>query len=44
MAEKKTQKRSGFEYPVKGKSLPKGTTLKRNSDGTVTVVQPKKKK
>lgn len=42
MADK--NKHSGFEAPViGGKPYPKGTTIKKNKDGTVTVVKPKKK-
>lgn len=38
-------KNNGFDYPViGGKAYPKGSTIKKNSDGTVTVVPPKKKK
>lgn len=42
MAEKK-RKGSGFDGPTIGKTLPKGTALKKNKDGTVTPVYPKKK-
>lgn len=33
---------SGFEAPVVGELHPKGTTIKRNPDGTITLVPPKK--
>ena len=36
-------KRSGFDVPTYGTRHPKGTQVKKNSDGTVTVVEPKKK-
>ena len=47
MAEKKNTKQtkpahSGFDAPVYGKVWPKGTTVKQNADGTVTLVPPKK--
>lgn len=35
-------KHSGFEAPLYGTLLPKGTKLKKNADGTVTPVYPKK--
>ena len=35
--------RSGFDCPVYGEILPKGTTFKKNNDGTVTIVLPKEK-
>lgn len=38
------KKHSSFEAPVYGERLPKGTTLRRNPDGTVTPIKPKKKK
>ena len=41
----KTQGRpahSGFEAPVIGELHPKGTTIKHNPDGTITLVPPKK--
>lgn len=38
-------KRSGFDAPIiGGKAFPKGTTFKKNADGTITPVMPKKKK
>lgn len=44
MAEKKTPKHSGFEAPVIGGThYPKGTTFRKNKDGSVTPVLPKKK-
>ena len=39
----KTPKHSGFEAPVKGVVLPKGTTFKKGKNGVVTPVLPKKK-
>ena len=33
---------SGFEAPVYGTVAPKGTTIKHNADGTITLVPPKK--
>lgn len=49
---KSTTKKSGttrsgnpnFEAPLIGKRYPKGTTVKRNKDGTITLVPPKAKK
>lgn len=41
---KKSDKKSGFSGPAIGKTMPKGTTVKKNKDGTVTLVQPKKSK
>lgn len=32
---------SGFDAPVIGQMLPKGTTFKTNPDGTITPVLPK---
>lgn len=43
MATKKERKRSGFDGYDSGQSLPKGTKLRKNKDGTVTPVYPKKK-
>lgn len=36
-------KKSGFDAPVYGEVIPKGTTFKRNPNGTYTLVPPKKK-
>lgn len=33
----------GFEAPVYGTLLPKGTKLKKNPDGTVSPIYPKEK-
>ena len=33
---------SGFEAPAIGELQPRGTTIKRNADGTITLVPPKK--
>lgn len=35
---------SGFDAPVKGKQYPQGTVWKKNKDGTISPVTPKKKK
>lgn len=43
MAEKKSKK-SGFDYPAIGTAFPKGTTFKKNKDGRLIPVYPKKKK
>ena len=42
MAEKR--KGSGFKAPAIGEPQPKGTTIKHNKDGTITLVPPKKAK
>ena len=39
MAEKRN---SGFDAPTIGKVYPKGTRIKRNPDGTATLIPPKK--
>lgn len=47
MATKKTsntKKHSGFEAPTIGTVYPKGTTFKKNPDGTMSPVFPKKGK
>lgn len=39
-----TIKRSGFDGPcIGGKPYPKGSKIKKNADGTVDVIEPKKK-
>ena len=38
-----TKKGTGFKAPNIGKALPKGSRIKRNSDGTVSVAKPRKK-
>ena len=38
------KKKSGLNVPTYGKAFPRGTKFKRNSDGTVRPVLPKKKK
>lgn len=43
MPTKKTKK-SGFDGQTIGKVHPKGSKIKKNPDGTITVVEPKKKK
>ena len=35
------KKKSGFDAPAIGTLLPKGTTFRKNPDGTVTPVPPK---
>lgn len=40
----KTKKRSGFDVPTYGVSYAKGTKIKKNPDGTVSLEEPKKKK
>lgn len=43
MATKK--KGTSFAYPaISGKRYPKGSTVKKNKDGTVTIIPPKKGK
>ena len=42
MATKK--KGTGFAGPTVGTVHPKGSTVKRNKDGTITIVPPKSKK
>ena len=37
-------KHSGFDAPVIGTQYPKGTVWKKNKDGTISPVVPKKKK
>lgn len=37
------KQKSGFESPTYGTAHPKGSTVKKNSDGTITIVHPKKK-
>lgn len=45
MATKNNKRGTGFAGPViGGKPYPKGSTVKKNADGTVTIVPPKKKK
>lgn len=44
MATKNTDKKSGFNAPTIGEVHPKGSTIKRNPDGTITIVPPKEKK
>lgn len=36
------KKGTGFAAPAIGEIAPKGTTIKRNPDGTITLVPPKK--
>lgn len=35
---------TGFKAPEKFKVHPKGSRIKHNADGTITVIEPKKKK
>ena len=37
-----TKKGTGFSAPMIGTKYPKGSTIRKNADGTVTVVPPKK--
>lgn len=39
----KKNKRSGFDTPAIGKTYKKGTKVVKNSDGTITLVEPKTK-
>ena len=34
------RKYSGFDGPTIGTVLPRGTTIKHNPDGTITLIQP----
>lgn len=36
-------KNSGFNAPTYGTMHPKGTRVRKNPDGTVSVIEPKKK-
>lgn len=38
------KKRSGFDTPTYGKLYAKGTKIKKNPDGTITLVEPNEKK
>ena len=40
----KTKKGTAFGYEVQGKQYVKGTKFKKNKDGTISPVVPKKKK
>lgn len=46
MAEKskKQQSKSGFNAPVYGTVHAKGSKIKKNPDGTISIIEPKKKK
>lgn len=44
MATTNKKGKSGFDAPVGLAVLPKGTTYRKNKDGTITPVFPKKKK
>ena len=37
------RKNSGFDAPTYGTMSPKGTKIKKNPDGTITLIEPKKK-
>lgn len=37
-------KNSGFDAPVYGTVHPKGTKIKKNKDGTITLIHPDEKK
>lgn len=41
MANKNSKKGTGFGAPAIGTRHPKGSTIKKNPDGTITVVPPK---
>ena len=36
-----TSKKSGFDAPAIGRTIPKGTTFKKNKDGTITPIKKK---
>lgn len=40
-AKKTTQRKSGFDAPVYGEVVPKGTTYKKLPDGTYRMIPPK---
>ena len=40
----KTTKRSGFDVPTYGTLYAKGTKIKKNPDGTITLIEPDEKK
>lgn len=44
MKKNTTPKHSGFDAPVKGTALPKGTKFVKNPDGTIRPVEPKNTK
>lgn len=39
-----TSRKNGFNAPCIGTVHPKGSKVKKNPDGTITIVEPKKKK
>jgi len=39
-----TKRKSGFDAPVIGQVMPKGTKYKKGPDGKLIIVKPKKKK
>lgn len=40
----KTKRKSGFDVPTYGTMYPKGTKIKKNPDGTITLIEPNEKK
>ena len=44
MADKKKKKGTGLQAPAIGSISPKGSTIKRDKNGRITVIPPKKKK
>lgn len=44
MPKKNNDRGTGFAAPISGRTAPKGTKVKKNKDGTITLVEPKKKK
>ena len=41
---KSSNKKSGFDAPVIGEALPKGTTFKKDANGRIIPVYPNEKK
>lgn len=39
-----TRRRSGFDVPTYGIAYAKGTKIKKNPDGTITLIEPNEKK
>ena len=44
MSTAKNSRKSGFNVPTYGTLHPKGTKIKKNPDGTITLVEPDEKK
>ena len=44
MATKNENNKSGFDAPAYGTLHPRGTKIKKNKDGTITLVSPTEKK